>query len=339
MTGVTNKLGFIYMDGMFSAGLQSGPMFQGGGSCQRTLKSAIGCVGTAVHSGERVSLTLNPAPAGHGIVFCRSDLPGDVHLPARFDAVIDTRLCTVLCHPDDPRVRVGTVEHLMAALAGAGIDNIRVEVDGPELPILDGSSAPFLFLIDCAGIVEQAASRAAIQVLRPVEVSDGDAFALLRPQPYPGSSDLELTLSIDFTAPAIGRQALSLRLSSENFRRALAPARTFALASEIDQLRRAGLAQGGSLQNAVVVDGAEVLNPAGLRMPDEFVRHKMLDAVGDLALAGAPLAAQFVAHKSGHALNNQLLRALFADRANWRMTSDNGALPAFDYSDLELQRA
>lgn len=330
------------MDGMFSAAQSPVAMFQ------RTLKSSIGCVGIGVHSGRRASLALLPAPAGHGIVFRRSDLDGDVRLPARFDAVTDTRLCTMLSHPDDASIRIGTVEHLMAALAGAAIDNVLIEIDGPELPILDGSSAPFLFLLDCAGTVEQAAFRQVIQVLRPVRVADreGHAFAELRPQTYADSRDFDMTLSIDFAAAAIGRQALSLTLSSQSFREGLAPARTFVLAGEIEQLRQAGFARGGSLDNALVVDGADVLNPAGLRMPDEFVRHKMLDAVGDLALAGAPLVGRFVAHKSGHSLNNSLLRALFADDANWRLApmSAGKALRAYtappaDYAVPELQHA
>jgi UDP-3-O-[3-hydroxymyristoyl] N-acetylglucosamine deacetylase len=279
---------------------------------QQTLKAPISCVGVGLHSGVRVSLTFRPAPVGHGIVFRRTDLGLDI--PARVDRVVETRLATVLANGD---ARIGTIEHVMAALAGCGIDNAVVEVDGPEPPILDGSSSPFVFLLDCAGVVAQDAPRGAIEVLRPVRVSDGDAFAELRP-PIPGTPHLDMALSIDFPAVAIGRQALSLRLTPENFRQELARARTFALAEEIDQLRAAGLAQGGSLENAVVVDQARVLNHTGLRMPDEFVRHKLLDAVGDLALAGAPLRGRFTAHRSGHTLNHQLLEALFADRSAWQ---------------------
>jgi len=276
--------------------------------CQQTLKAPIGCVGVGLHSGQRVSLTFRPAPVDHGIVFRRTDLGVDI--PARFDRVVDTRLSTVLSQGD---ARIGTVEHVMAALAGCGIDNALVEVDGPEPPILDGSSAQFVFLLDCAGTAAQDAPRSVIEVRRPVRVTDGDAFAELRP----GVAGLDMALSIDFAAPAIGRQALSLRLTSMAFRHELARARTFALLEEIDSLRAAGLAQGGSLQNAVVVDQARVLNPAGLLVPDEFVRHKLLDAVGDLALAGAPLRGRFIAHRSGHTLNNRLLRALFAEEAAW----------------------
>lgn len=277
--------------------------------CQQTLKASIGCVGVGLHSGQRVRLTFRSAPVDHGIVFRRTDLGIDI--PARFDRVVDTRLCTVI---EQDGARVGTVEHVMAALAGCGIDNAVVELDGPEPPVHDGSAAEFMFLLDCAGIVAQDAPRRAIEIRRPVRVSDGDAFAELRP----GSLGFDMAMSIDFSAPAIGRQALSLRLSPECFRHELARARTFTLAEEIDQLRAAGLAQGGSLDNAVVVDQARVLNPAGLRAPDEFVRHKLLDAVGDLALAGAQLRGRFIGHRSGHALNNRLLRALFADRTAWR---------------------
>jgi UDP-3-O-[3-hydroxymyristoyl] N-acetylglucosamine deacetylase len=284
---------------------------------QRTLKAPIGCVGVGLHSGQRVSLNFRPAPVDHGIVFRRTDLGVDI--PARFDRVVDTRLSTVLglAHSD---ARIGTVEHVMAALAGCGIDNVVVEVDGPETPILDGSSAPYVFLLDCAGSVEQDTPRSIIEVRRPVRASDGDAFVELRPG-NPGSSGLDMALSIDFAAAAIGRQALSLRLTPDSFRQELARARTFTLAEEIEQMRAAGLAQGGSLDNAVVVDQARVLNPAGLRMPDEFARHKLLDAVGDMALAGAPLHGRFIAHRSGHALNNRLLRALFADASAWREVS------------------
>jgi UDP-3-O-[3-hydroxymyristoyl] N-acetylglucosamine deacetylase len=284
---------------------------------QRTLKAPIGCVGVGLHSGQRINLMLRPAPADHGVVFRRTDLGIDI--PARFDHVVDTRLATVLAI-DGRSARVGTVEHLMAAIAGSAIDNVLIELDGPEPPILDGSAAPFLFLLDCAGSVEQAAQRSVIQVRRPVRVSDGDAFAELRPA-KPGSVGLEMALSIDFAAPAIGRQALSLVLTPNSFRHELARARTFTLAEEIDQMRAAGLAQGGSLDNAVVVDQARVLNPAGLRMPDEFARHKLLDAVGDLALAGAALCCRFVAHRSGHGLNNRLLRALFEDATAWQEIS------------------
>ena len=287
------------------------------------LKAAIGCVGIGVHSGRRVALTLRPAPAGTGIVFHRTDLGQSVE--ARHDHVTDTRLCTVLADPAHPAARIATVEHLMAALAACRVADCRIELDGPEIPLLDGSAAPWIFLLDCAGL-EPAPAPTAIEVLRPIRVSDGQAFAELRPHAGP----LTLALSLAFDAPAIGRQALTLELSERAFRREIAPARTFALARDIADLHAAGLAQGGSLDNAVVVDGARVLNPGGLRMPDEFVRHKLLDAVGDLALAGSPLRARFIGHRSGHALNNRLLRALFASAHNWRhapVTAAGWSLP------------
>ena len=276
---------------------------------QQTLKAPISCVGVGLHSGQRVSMTLRPAPVDHGIVFRRTDIGVDI--PARFECVVDTRLCTVLAHDG---ARIGTVEHVMAALFGCGIDNAVVELDGPEPPVFDGSAGQFVFLLDCAGKVVQDAPRSVVEILRPVRVSDGDGFTELRPNPI----GLDMALSIDFAAAAIGRQSLSLRLTPQSFRHELARARTFALAEDIERMRATGLAQGGSLDNAVVVDQARVLNPAGLRVPDEFVRHKLLDAVGDLALAGAALRGRFVAHRSGHTLNNRLLRALFAERTAWR---------------------
>jgi UDP-3-O-[3-hydroxymyristoyl] N-acetylglucosamine deacetylase len=209
----------------------------------------------------------------------------------------------------------------MAAFAGCGVDNATVTVDGPELPILDGSAAPFVFLIDCAGVVEQAAPRPEIEILRPVRVEDGTAFAELRP----GLGGFVMAMAIEFAAAAIGRQALALPLDDGAFRRDLAAARTFTDAAVVEQLRAAGLARGGSLDNAVVVEDARVLNPEGLRMPDEFVRHKLVDAVGDLALAGARLRGRFIGHRSGHTLNNRLLRALFADRSAWRLAATDSA--------------
>lgn len=293
---------------------------------QRTLKAAIDCVGVGLHGGQLVHLSLQPAPIDTGIVFRRTDLGIDI--PARFDLVVDTRLCTVLAAPGRPDVRIATVEHVMAALAGAGVSNAIVAVDGPEIPILDGSAQDFSFLIACAGVVDQAAAQVEIAILRPVRVALGEAYVELHPAPH----GLELAVSIDFDAPAIGAQSLELLVTPESFRDELASARTFAMADEIDALQQAGLAQGGSLDNAVVVDGADVLNPGGLRCPDEFVRHKMLDVVGDLALAGTRLRARLVGHRCGHALNNQVLRALFADAANWRLVSGSGWTAPADHA-------
>ncbi len=287
-----------------------------GRSHQHTLRNPISCSGVGLHRGQPVTLTLRPAPPNSGIVFRRIDLGLD--LPARFDHVVDTRLCTVLGLPTaDPAARVATVEHVMAALSACGIDNVVVELDGPEVPVLDGSSAPFVFLLDCAGRVEQADGRCTIEVLRRVRVEERGGFAELRPSHAPG---LSLSLSIEFDARAIGRQAYSMRLHEQGFRRELSTCRTFTLLGEIEAMRAAGLARGGSLDNAVVVDDAVVLNPVGLRHPDEFVRHKVLDAIGDLALAGHPLRGAFVGHRSGHGLNNRLLRALLADPDAWRLS-------------------
>ncbi|HEY6432315.1 MAG TPA: UDP-3-O-acyl-N-acetylglucosamine deacetylase [Acetobacteraceae bacterium] len=282
---------------------------------QQTLKTCIRCVGVGLHGGRRVNLTLRPAPAGHGIVFRRVDLGRDI--PARFDHVAEARLSTALIHPTDPSARVGTIEHLMAAFAGTGIDNALVELDAPELPILDGSASPFVFLIDCAGIQEQDAPRPLIEVLRRVRVTQGESWVELRP----ARDGFQMELSIDFPAAAIGRQSAMLRLTPQSFRHQLSRARTFALAEEVAQLRAAGLGQGGSLDNAVVVDHDRILNPGGLRMPDEFARHKLLDAVGDLALAGAPIRGRFLAHRSGHTLNNRLLHALLNSAGACRLVT------------------
>ncbi len=286
---------------------------------QQTLKAPISCVGIGVHSGQRVHLTLRPAGADHGIVFRRTDLGADIR--ARFDHVRELRLATALMHPDHPEVRVGTIEHLMAALGALGVDNALIELDGPEVPILDGSASPFVFLIDCAGVIALDAPRVEIEILRPIRVTEGDAAIELHPVPGFVSA-LQMCLSIDFAAPAIGQQTVSFCLTPESFRRELCQARTFALAEEVEAIRAAGLGRGGSLENAVVVDGDQVLNPGGLRTADEFARHKLLDAVGDLALAGALIRGRFIAHRSGHALNNRLLRALFADRTVWRYVSE-----------------
>jgi UDP-3-O-[3-hydroxymyristoyl] N-acetylglucosamine deacetylase len=307
--GTKQKVRDISMDGMTDIAI--GAL----ATQQQTLKTAISCVGVGLHGGQRVHLSLQPAPADTGIVFRRTDLGIDIPASARL--VTDTRLCTQITHPDHPQAYVRTVEHVMAALAGLGIDNAIVALDGPEVPVLDGSSAPFVFLIDCAGRETQSAARQVIEILRPVRVSLGEATAELRP----GAACLDLSMSIDFEAAAIGRQALSLSLTEQGFRHTLASARTFAMLAEIEALQASGLARGGSLDNAVVVDGARVLNPGGLRARDEFVRHKMLDAVGDLAMAGAPIHGRFVANRTGHALNNRLVRALLADERAWRLVS------------------
>lgn len=283
---------------------------------QRSLRSAISCLGIGLHTGAQIALRIEPAHADSGIVFRRTDLAG-APIRALYDNVVDTRLSTVIGDPIDRNNRISTIEHLMAALHGHGIDNAMIIVNGPEIPVLDGSASDFLFLLDCAGSVELETPRREIEILKTVRVQEGEASAELRPT---SRSGLALDMTIDFPARAIGHQTLSLEMSEDTFREDIAFSRTFTDRREIDALHRVGLARGGSLDNAIVVDGDRVLNPTGLRAQDEFVRHKLLDAAGDLYLAGAWLKGQFIGKRSGHHLNNVLLRTLFADRTAWRHT-------------------
>lgn len=289
-------------------------------SPRRTLKAEISAVGRGLHSGTDVTMALKPAALGTGIVFRRTDL--GLEIPARFDHVADTRLCTLIAAG---AASVGTIEHLMAAILAAGIDDAVVEVDAPELPVFDGSAAPFLFLIESAGVTEHGGLRERLEILRPVRVEQNGAFAELRPH-QDGGTGFDVSLSIEFAAEAIGAQAYHFHLSAESFGQEIAAARTFTQLGEIEALHKAGLAKGGSLANAIVVDGAKIMNPEGLRFQDEFVRHKLLDVLGDLALAGAPISGRFIGARTGHALNNQLLRNLFSDQANYRLV--NGAFAA-----------
>ena len=277
---------------------------------QATLKTAVMFQGVGLHSGAPARLEIHPAPAGHGIVFRRTDLSPAVDIPARWDRVTPSRLCTLL--DDGKGTTLSTVEHVMAALAGTGIHNARILADGPEVPILDGSAAPFVRAILRAGIALQQADLRAIRVLRPVEVREGEAFARLTPADH-----LEIDFQIDFVDAAIGHQEKRLDMANGAFLRELADSRTFCRQADVEAMRRNGLALGGTYLNAVVVDGARVLSPGGLRHRDEAVRHKMLDAMGDLALAGAPLLARYTGNRAGHAMTNTLLRALFADPAAW----------------------
>jgi UDP-3-O-[3-hydroxymyristoyl] N-acetylglucosamine deacetylase len=296
---------------------------------QRTLASTIDCTGTGLHSGQRVRLVMAPAAPGTGIIFRRADT--GVGIPARHDHVRDTTLCTVIGLSDEPGMRIGTVEHLMAALSAAGIDNAIIGLDGPEVPAMDGSAASFTFLISCAGIREQEAPLSVIELMRPVRVKDGDATAALLPAQPRGTALLTLSMAIDFASTAIGHQERTIALTDKAFATAIAPARTFGFAEDLQRLRAAGLARGGSLDNAVAISGDRVLNREGLRFPDEFVRHKLLDAIGDLALAGLPIRGRFVGHRSGHRSNNALLRALFADPSAYRVVpagSRSAARPA-----------
>lgn len=278
---------------------------------QRTLKRPVRCSGVALHSGAATSATLIPGATGRGIAFRRTDLPGAPLVAATWDRVVDTRMCTTL--GDGNGATIGTVEHLMAALAGCGIDNLVVDVDGAEVPIMDGSSEPFVRLIERAGVVEQELPRRVIRVLKPVSVADGDRRVALVP-----ADRLALDVAIDFECASVARQSFALDVVNGTFCRELARARTFGFLDEVTQLRAAGFAKGGSLDNAIVISGGRVLNAEGLRFDDEFVRHKALDAVGDLYLAGAPIIGGFQGVCSGHAMNNMLLRALFADAGAWR---------------------
>jgi UDP-3-O-[3-hydroxymyristoyl] N-acetylglucosamine deacetylase len=253
---------------------------------------------------------LLPAHAGAGIVFHRADLEGSAAIPALWSNVAETRLGTVLRAPDG--TTVGVVEHLMAALAGAAIDDCIIEVDGPEPPLLDGDALSFLGHVDRAGATATAASRDVVRVNRRVEVAAGEASAKLLPSDRP-----EFYFEIDFPTAVIGKQEFSCMFDRDTFRREIAPARTFGFLNEAEQLRAAGYARGADLTNTLVIDGDRLLNPALQRFPDEFVRHKILDAVGDLKLAGLPVVGRFEGRKSSHALNNQLLRALFADERNY----------------------
>jgi UDP-3-O-[3-hydroxymyristoyl] N-acetylglucosamine deacetylase len=274
---------------------------------RRTLASDVTVVGTALHAGGRVRMTLSPAAPGTGIVFRRSDLEADI--PARYDAVSETNLGTVVSRDG---ASVGVIEHLMAAAAGAEIDDLLVILDGPEPPILDGDALSYLTLLESAGFKTQTAPRRAIKVLKRVEVAHKDATAALVP-----ADALEYDMEIDFPqTAAIGHQHFHLAFSREAFRREIAPARTFGFLHELDMLRKMNRGHGASLDNTLAIDGDAVVNASLMRFPDEFVRHKILDAVGDMALAGAPLIARFEGRRSGHGLNNALLRALFADGAN-----------------------
>ena len=286
---------------------------------QRTLRNPIGCVGTGLHTGAKVSLTLHPAEADSGIAFVRYDRSGRPAIPARFDQVCDTTVCTAL--GDASGTTVGAVEHLMAALAICEIDNVLIEVGGPELPIMDGSAQPFVFLIECAGTIEQDRPRRWLEVLKPVSLEAHGKYACLEP-----ADRLILDCAVHLEHPLIASQAMSLAFDAETFRSAIACARTFGFAERVEDLCSHGLARGGSLKNAVVVSRDRVLNEEGLRFPDEYVRHKVLDSLGDLYLAGAPLRARFVGRSAGHAMHNKLLRALFADPGAWRLVDDAGPL-------------
>ena len=282
---------------------------------QRTIKSIVKTVGIGLHSGRKVELTLRPAAPGTGIVFSRVDLPTPVDIPASAMSIGDTRLASVL---QKDGARVSTVEHLMSACAGLGIDNLYVDVTAEEIPIMDGSAASFVFLIQSAGIEEQNAPKRFIKVRKPVEVRDGDKFARL--DPYFG---FKLKFTIDFRHPAVDKtgQELEVDFANTSYVREIARARTFGFAHEVEMMRELGLARGGSMDNAIVLDEYRILNNDGLRYDDEFVKHKMLDAIGDLYVVGHPLLAAYTAYKSSHGLNNALLRELLANQDAYEIVS------------------
>lgn len=282
---------------------------------QRTLKNTIRATGVGLHTGEKVYLTLKPAAVNAGIIFRRTDLDPPVDIKARATNVGDTTLSTTLVNGE---ARVSTVEHLLSAMAGMGIDNAIVEVTAPEVPIMDGSSGPFVFLIQSAGIVEQDSPKQFIRIKREVEVRDGDKVAIFRP--FDG---FKITFTIEFNHPVFNTEPLTATVdfSSTSFVKEVSRARTFGFMHEIEYLRSKGLVRGGSLDNAIVVDREQVLNEDGLRYKDEFVKHKILDAIGDLYLLGNSLIGEYVAVKSGHGLNNALLRTLLTDTDAWEMVT------------------
>jgi UDP-3-O-[3-hydroxymyristoyl] N-acetylglucosamine deacetylase len=282
---------------------------------QRTLKNVIRATGVGLHSGDKVYLTLHPAEPDTGIVFRRTDLDPVVEIEAKAENVGDTKLSTTLMNGD---VRVSTVEHLMSAFAGLGIDNLIVDVSGPEVPIMDGSASPFVFLLQSAGIREQDAAKKFIRVTRDVTIQQDDKAVTFKP--FDG---FKVNFEIDFDHPVFKTQVLtaSVDFSSTSFVKEVSRARTFGFMHEFEYLRSVGLARGGSFENAIVVDDLKILNEDGLRYEDEFVKHKILDAIGDLYLLGNSLIGEFSAHKSGHALNNTALRALIADTDAWEVVT------------------
>lgn len=298
---------------------------------QRTLKSTITATGVGLHTGEKVQLTLKPAPVNHGIVFRRVDLTPPVEIPAAAASVHDTRLSTCM---EVKGARVSTIEHLMSAFAGLGVDNAIVELTSAEVPIMDGSAGTFIFLLQSAGLIEQAAPKKFIRILKSVEVKDGDKW--VRFEPYHG---YKLTFTIAFAHPVFTatKQHVVVDLGEHSYIREVSRSRTFGFMHEVEYLRSQGLALGGNLDNAIVMDEYRVINPDGLRSDDEFAKHKVLDAIGDLYLIGHPLIGAFSGYKSGHALNNALLRALLADESAWEYVSFDKEEEAPDFLRMQLQ--
>jgi UDP-3-O-[3-hydroxymyristoyl] N-acetylglucosamine deacetylase len=292
---------------------------------QKTLATEVKTTGIGLHSGRKVVLTLKPAPVDTGVVFRRVDVDASLDIQARGEYVIDTRMATTLAHPDNPQARVLTIEHLMSALAGVGVDNVIVEVNAPEIPIMDGSATSFVYLITSAGLVEQNAARKFIRIKQSVGVVDGHKTARL--DPYFG---FKARFDIDFDHPAIEETGNHFEVDfvGDAFIQQISRARTFGFIQDVEALRGLGLAQGGSLGNAIVMDEYKILNPEGLRYDDEFVKHKILDAIGDLYVIGYPVLGAYTAYKSGHALNNMLIRAVLADEANYEIVTFDDAAQA-----------
>jgi UDP-3-O-[3-hydroxymyristoyl] N-acetylglucosamine deacetylase len=280
---------------------------------QQTLKNSIHCSGVALHSGVRVNMNLHPAEADTGIVFRRTDAAGGTEVQALWRNAIETPLCTTLV--DSKGNQVATIEHLMSALNACGIDNAVIELNGPEVPIMDGSAAPFVFLIECAGVAVLDSPRRALRILSEVTVSEPHRSASLTP-----GSGFTVGFEIDFGDTLIGRQEWFTEVNESSFKRDVARARTFGLAQDIEKMRALGLARGGSLENAIVINGQEILNEEGLRFHNEFVRHKVLDSIGDLYLIGTPIIGHFHGDRAGHALTLRLLQALFAEEEAWEWT-------------------
>ena len=298
---------------------------------QKTLKNPIHCSGVALHSGAKVNMALHPAEANSGIVFRRTDADGGTEIQALWKNAVETPLCTTLV--DKKGNQVTTIEHLMAALSGCGIDNVVIELNGPEVPVMDGSAAPSVFLIECAGVVEQDSPRRAVRILSETSVSEPHRSATLSP-----GSGFTLGFEIDFGDTLIGQQDWFTEVTESAFKRDVARARTFGFVQEVHKLRSMGLGLGGTLDNTVVVDDKEIMNEEGLRYSNEFVRHKVLDSIGDLYLAGGPIIGHFQGEKAGHALTLRLLNALFADAEAWEWT-DLTVGSAIVAGQLETNRA
>ena len=290
--------------------------------CQCTLHKSVAISGIGLHTGARINLTLRPAEAGTGIVFHHHGGTQTTTIEARSANVVDTRLATVLGRGE---VRISTVEHLLATLAAYNIDNLHIDIDGPEVPVMDGSAAPFASLIETAGVRKLSRSRVYLAIRQPLTVIDGEKRVNIIPSRF-----FRMTYDIAFDHPCISSQQRMVRINPESFRRELAPARTFGFLRDVERLKAAGLARGGSLENAIVIDDQRILNPEGLRFPDEFVRHKILDAIGDLSLVGYPILGHVRAYKAGHDINHQLVQKILANPHCWQL---------IDFSAEDLQES